>query len=332
MQDTGTQTEEPLDNSAEIHGPPTDSETSPHTESSLISAPSTAPESPLITGPSTAPESPLITGPSTAPESRLISAPPTARESPTPTVAPIIFGSHSVPMAYNISHLPALPNFPVRLELSQLPEFYPAPHLPTQLTSLEVSENPEAPNGQHHQQEKHIRRGSFQTPKGPMQIREARLSSLPATRQDTTARYVMPVPARGMPCWLRQAASKEMRVAREEIRVTGTHYTQVTLVCAHGDLFWLTLKFDVKARKRFETVQYIGSAVSARRFRYRCDLLSTDEKTGISFFSAVTSTLEDAENVFTFEPHFQMDIDVFNRDFADKDGHVPGYKLTIDEV
>jgi hypothetical protein len=109
-------------------------------------------------------------------------------------------------------------------------------------------------------------------------------------------------------------------------------YTQVTLVCAHGDLFWLTLKFDVKARKRFETVQYIGSAVSARRFRYRCDLLSTDEKTGISFFSAVTSTLEDAENVFTFEPHFQMDIDVFNRDFADKDGHVPGYKLTIDEV
>ena len=109
-------------------------------------------------------------------------------------------------------------------------------------------------------------------------------------------------------------------------------YIQVTLVVAHTDLFWLTLKFDVKTRKRFETLQYIGSAACAELFRYRCELLSIDEKTGLSFFSTTKSILEDVEDVFNFQPHFQMDIDVFKRDFAEKNGHVPGYKLTIENV
>jgi hypothetical protein len=42
--------------------------------------------------------------------------------------------------------------------------------------------------------------------------------------------------------------------------------------------------------------------------------------------------VEDAKIAFTFETHFQMNIDVFQGDFADKDGYVPGYKLTGEGV
>ena len=120
MDDSGTQTEEPVDNSAEISALPTDHESSPSTDSPLISAPPTAPESPLTSGPHTAPES------------------------STPTGAHIIFGSPSIPRVHGVSHLPALRNVSLRPELLQLPEFYPAPRLPAQLTMLEDSQNPKA--------------------------------------------------------------------------------------------------------------------------------------------------------------------------------------------
>ena len=76
--------------------------------------------------------------------------------------------------------------------------------------------------GRHHQQEKQICRGSFQTHQDPMQVRGARLSGVQAPRRDTSARSCMLLPARALPCWLRQTASGEMRVERQEVRVTGT--------------------------------------------------------------------------------------------------------------
>jgi hypothetical protein len=95
-----------------------------------------------------------------------------------------------------------------------------------------------------------------------------------------------------------------------------------TLACAHKDLFCVTRKFGVKNRNRRITVQY--------SLLYRCDLLSTDHKTTVSLFCTTQSFVQNAKNVFTFEPHFQMDIDVFERDFADKDGYI--HKLTIEDV
>jgi hypothetical protein len=109
-------------------------------------------------------------------------------------------------------------------------------------------------------------------------------------------------------------------------------YMHVALICAHAELFWLTLKFDVKNNKRFEAVHYIGSAVKAKEFQYRCDLLSGDGKTGTSFFSITRSIFEDTDDAFASNPHFQMGIDVFKKLFVEKDGHVTGYKLTIGKV
>jgi hypothetical protein len=114
--------------------------------------------------------------------------------------------------------------------------------------------------------------------------------------------------------------------------VYGQDCMRVTLISAHSELFWLTLKFDVKKNKRFEAVHFIGSAARAKEFRYKCDLSSGNGETGTSFFSTTKSILHETGDVFAASPHFQMDIDVFEKLFVEKDGHIPGYKLTIEKV
>jgi hypothetical protein len=109
-------------------------------------------------------------------------------------------------------------------------------------------------------------------------------------------------------------------------------YTKVTLICAHSEYFWLTLKYDVKKNRRFEAVHFIGHAKIAKEFRYTCDLLSCDGKTGTTFFSTTGSIFQETDDVFDTTRHFQMDIDMFKKFFVDKDGQVPGYKLTIEKV
>jgi hypothetical protein len=109
-------------------------------------------------------------------------------------------------------------------------------------------------------------------------------------------------------------------------------YTNVTLICAHADYFWLTLKYDVKKNRRFEAVHFIGHSKKAKEFRYRFDLLSCDGKTGATFFSTTGSIFQETDDVFDTTSHFQMDIDMFKKLFVDKDGQVPGYKLTIEKV
>lgn len=109
-------------------------------------------------------------------------------------------------------------------------------------------------------------------------------------------------------------------------------YILVTLISAHSELFWLTLKLDVKNNKRFEAVHFIGSAAKAKEFRYKCDLLSADGETGTSFFSTMGSIFHETNEVFAARPHFQIDIDVFKKLLVEKDGLLPGYKLTIEKV
>jgi hypothetical protein len=114
--------------------------------------------------------------------------------------------------------------------------------------------------------------------------------------------------------------------------VYGENYTKVTLICAHSELYWLTLKFDVKNNKRFEAVHFIGSAAKAKEFRYKCDLLSCDGETGTSFFSITRSIFQETDDVFAASPHFIMDIDAFRKLFVEKGGHVLGYKLSIEKI
>jgi hypothetical protein len=109
-------------------------------------------------------------------------------------------------------------------------------------------------------------------------------------------------------------------------------FMQVTLICAHSEFFWLTLKFDLKKNKRFEAVNFIGPATKAKEFRYKCDLVSCDGETGTSFFSITRSIFHETDDVSAASHHFQMDIDVFMKLFVEKDGYVPGYKLTIEKV
>lgn len=114
--------------------------------------------------------------------------------------------------------------------------------------------------------------------------------------------------------------------------VNGKDYTEVTLICAHSELYWLTIKYDVEKNKRFEAVHFIGSAAKAKEFRYKCDLLSRDGKTGTSFFTITRSIFQETDDVFASSPHFLMDIDVFKKLFVEISGHVLGYKLTIEKV
>ncbi|PNF19740.1 hypothetical protein B7P43_G14755 [Cryptotermes secundus] len=109
-------------------------------------------------------------------------------------------------------------------------------------------------------------------------------------------------------------------------------YTNISLICAHSECFWLTLKYDMKKNRRFEGVHFIGHAKKAKEFRYRCDLLSCDGKTGTTFFSTTGSIFHETDDVFDTTHHFQMDLDVFKQLYVDKDGKVPGYKLIIEKV
>jgi hypothetical protein len=108
--------------------------------------------------------------------------------------------------------------------------------------------------------------------------------------------------------------------------------TEIVLICAESELFWLTIKVDVMKNKRYEAIHFIGSEARAKEFRYSCDYLSVDGKTGSSFFSTTRSISQETDNVFSSSPHFQMDLDMFQKLFVEKDGRVLGYKLTIEEV
>jgi hypothetical protein len=107
---------------------------------------------------------------------------------------------------------------------------------------------------------------------------------------------------------------------------------QIILLGAQSELFWLTLKFDVKKNKLSQAVHFIGPEAKAKEFLYACHYVSVDGKTGSSFFSTTTSIFQQTDNVFTSSPHFQMDIDMFKKLFVDKDGRVPGYKLTVEKA
>ena len=96
-----------------------------------------------------------------------------------------------------------------------------------------------------------------------------------------------------------------------------------TLVCVNRDLIWVTRKLGVKNRKPYRTVQYTGSAACVRDVT--CYLLTIRQE-------CHSSEQYEALWKMPFEPHFQMDIDVFQRDFAEKGGYVTGHKLTIEYV
>lgn len=109
-------------------------------------------------------------------------------------------------------------------------------------------------------------------------------------------------------------------------------YTEISLIFAHSEYFWLTLKYDVKKNRRFEDVHFIGHAKRAKEFQYRFDLLSCDGEKGITFFSTTGNIFHETDDFFNTTLNFQMDIDMFKKLFVEKDGEVPGYKLTIEKV
>jgi hypothetical protein len=107
---------------------------------------------------------------------------------------------------------------------------------------------------------------------------------------------------------------------------------QVTLMSAHSELFWLTLKLDAENNKLLQVVHFIGSAAKAKEFRYKCEFLSCNGETGTSFFSTTRSIFDETDDVFSASPHFQIEIEVFKKLYVEEGGHVPGYKLTIEKV
>jgi hypothetical protein len=107
---------------------------------------------------------------------------------------------------------------------------------------------------------------------------------------------------------------------------------ETVLLCAQSELFWFTLKFDVKNNIRHEILHFIGPATKAKKFRYTCEYVTYDGITGTSFFSTTRIILRQKGNVFSSSPHFQIPLDLFQKLFVDKKGHVRGYKLTVEKV
>lgn len=107
---------------------------------------------------------------------------------------------------------------------------------------------------------------------------------------------------------------------------------KVTLVCAVGDLFWLTAKNDMENNTRLEVVQYIGSKRKAEQFQYKHELTSLDGNTVISFLSSTINCFEDIGTVLDSNLCLHIDINFFKKLFVDINKHVPWYKLTIQKA
>jgi len=82
-----------------------------------------------------------------------------------------------------------------------------------------------------------------------------------------------------------------------------------TMVCVHR-LIWLRRKFGVKNRERCINVRYSGTAACGTNVI--CCLMTV--RLEVSVFSTTRSFVEDAK-FFTFERHFQMDVDVDSERF-----------------
>ena len=90
---------------------------------------------------------------------------------------------------------------------------------------------------------------------------------------------------------------------------------------------------DAQVRSAKQEALQNCAVYRSRSLQHKCDLLSTGDKIRSVILQHNTKLCGRCKKTsFTFERHFQMDIDVFQRDFADKDGYVSGYKLTIEDV
>jgi hypothetical protein len=107
---------------------------------------------------------------------------------------------------------------------------------------------------------------------------------------------------------------------------------KVILVCALGDLFWLTVKNDIESNTRLEAVQYVGSERKAEQFEYKHELTSLDGKTSTSFLRPARNCFEDISAVLDSNLCFHTDINFFKNLFVYFNKYVPGYKLTIQKT
>jgi hypothetical protein len=107
------------------------------------------------------------------------------------------------------------------------------------------------------------------------------------------------------------------------------NFVKVTLLCASGELFWMTVKQDIGNNTRLEVVQYIGSKRKAAQFEYQHELKSLDGKIAISFLSVTKNCFEDINAVFASKCCFNVDLYFFKELFLTSRERVPGYKLTV---
>ena len=98
-------------------------------------------------------------------------------------------------------------------------------------------------------------------------------------------------------------------------------------MCAHR-----LILVDGQVRSEKQEATQDCSIYWLRSLRYECDLLSTDVKIRSAILQHNTKLCGRCKIVFAFESYFQMDIDLFQGDFADQDGYVPGYKLAVESV
>ncbi|PNF19749.1 hypothetical protein B7P43_G14754 [Cryptotermes secundus] len=117
-----------------------------------------------------------------------------------------------------------------------------------------------------------------------------------------------------------------------ECREFGRNFVNVTLWCAKGELFWMTVKQDIVKNTRMEVVQYIGSKRKATQFQYQHELKSLDGNMIFSFLNVTKNCFEDFDAVFASKSCFNIDLNFFKELFLNSKKRVPGYKLTIKKI
>jgi hypothetical protein len=129
-------------------------------------------------------------------------------------------------------------------------------------------------------------------------------------------------------------SSVHMGQTIEDIKIRGfdRNFVSVTLLCANGELFWMTVKQDIDKNIRLEVVQYIGTKRKATQFQYQHELISLDGDITVSFLNVTKSCFEDVNEIFASKCCFNIDLNFLQKLFLSYKTRVPGYKLTVKKI
>jgi hypothetical protein len=107
---------------------------------------------------------------------------------------------------------------------------------------------------------------------------------------------------------------------------------KIVLLCALGELFWLTAKYDLDSGFHQEVVQYIGPKSRTALFEYEIELTYYDGKSKNTTIDKTKNFFEDVNEIFAAKRCFKISISYLRSEYMNSKKYVPGYKLTVREA